>query len=207
MSVPASTGDGNTLETLRSGVSTSILSRVERDDVSRLRVVLPTSSQSDLSQKTTESRKEKKIQLYSSHDHVLFRSRDPTQNRHLVECSETHGVISSPHPAERPLAYGSSPSFQIDHPFSPPDHLPIDLDMRRVPVRVPLGLGDMSGVNLGPRGRLRLILSLTAKVLRSTRSVAVAQCVGVPADSLGRTGQGEEDGGKGGKGGEEHVDG
>jgi hypothetical protein len=31
--------------------------------------------------------------------------------------------------------------------------------------------------------------------------------VGVPADSLGRTGQGEEDGGKGGEGGEEHVDG
>lgn len=119
---------------------------------------------------------------------------------------KTHGVISSPHPAERPLAHRSSPSFQIDHAFSPPDHLPIDLDMRRVPVRVPFGLGDMGGVNLGPGGRLRLILSLTAKVLRSTRSVTVAQCVGVTADSLGRTGQGEEDGGKGGKGGEEHVD-
>lgn len=163
MSVPASTGDGDALETLRSGVSTSVLSRVERDDVCRLRVVLPTSSQSD-------------------------------------------GVISSPHPAERPLAHRSSPSFQIDHAFSPPDHLPINLDMRRVPVRVPFRLGDMGGVNLGPGGRLRLILSLTAKVLRSTRSVTVAQCVGVTADSLGRTGQGEEDGGKGGKGGEEHVD-
>jgi hypothetical protein len=48
MSVPASTGDGDTLETLRSGVSTPVLSRVERDDVCRLGVVLPTSSQSDL---------------------------------------------------------------------------------------------------------------------------------------------------------------
>jgi hypothetical protein len=146
-----------------------------------------------------------KSEKISSHVLLLSRKIQPRIGISLSNL-KTHGVISSPHPAKRPLPYRSSPSFQIDHPFSPPDHLPIDLDMRRVSVRVPFGLGDMSGVNLGPGGRLRLILSLTAKVLRSTGSVAVAQCVGVPADSLGRTGQGEEDGGKGGKGGEEHVD-
>lgn len=206
MSVPASTCDGDTLETLRSGVSTPVLSRVERDDVSRLRVVLPTSSQSDLSQNIqTRKRRSKKEEDQSLHSILMCRTRPRIGN--LSSILNTHGVISSPHPAERPLAHRSSPSFQIDHAFSPPDHLPIDLDMRRVAVRVPFGLGDVGRVDLGSGRGLRLILSLTAKVLRSTGSVAVAQCVGVPADSLGRTGQGEEDGGKGGEGGEEHVDG
>jgi hypothetical protein len=118
------------------------------------------------------------------------------------ENGETHGVISSPHPAKRPLPDRASPSFQVYHTFSPPYHLPVNLYMARVGARVvAFGLGDMGGIHLGSDGRLDLDLLLTAEMLGSARSVAV----GVAADSLRGTGEGEEDGGERSKGWEEHL--
>jgi len=156
-------------------------------------LVLSTSTQPDL-------RIAKEIHVSLCFDHGLAAPLSSTP------ALDTHGIVGRPHPAERPLSDRPTPGFEVNHTLSPPDHLPID---ERVGSVVPLGLGDVGGKHLGTRRRLRLsldldllLLVLTSEMLSSTRSGSVR----VPTDGLGRSGQSEEDGGKGCQGREEHLD-